>query len=218
MPQFCRTSLAFVVAALLAVPSSFALTAPLSEEAVREAYFLGMRHDGSLLGSYFKSLPPPKTGPHISSVTFLTPFAQLVQFCSQRIGSYSAQQAWLDHSGQQESVKIIVEIQLTASYGALVPVPADSRSKSSPAFLPRPHDFWKDFHVRIFDGDELLSPSESNGHANYRCGRRGPCVLTGATLEFEFGPAAFASDTATIEVTPPEGDPVFVDFNLPSLR
>src|SRR5438876_7616772 len=106
------------------------LDTPLSDEAVREAYFLGQRHDASFLTSYVMFLPMPKPGPHISSVTFLTPFAQLAQFSSKYVGNYSAQQAWLDHRGQNESVKITVEIYLTNSYDALIANPAASQTRS----------------------------------------------------------------------------------------
>jgi hypothetical protein len=34
----------------------------------------------------------------------------------------------------------------------------------------------------------------------------------------EFPADAFTSDTSTIQVTPPEGDPVSVDFDLTRLR
>src|SRR5216684_5476945 len=97
-----RPIVSVLTAALLLTPSSFAFDSPLSDQAVREAYFLGQRHDASFLSKYIKFLPTPKTGPHISSVTFLTPFAQLAQLSEHRIGSYSAQQARLDHLGQEE--------------------------------------------------------------------------------------------------------------------
>src|SRR5713226_7354066 len=173
-----------LVAAMLLTPSAFAFDTPLSDEAVREAYFLGQRHDASLLGKYIKLLPPPKTGPHISSITFLTPFAKLTQFSSNHVGNYSAQQALLDYRSHNESVKITVEIYLTNSYGALISNPDASRSRSSPALIPRSNDFWKDFRVQVYDGDKILSPS----------------------------------DSAVIQVTPPDGDPVSLDFDLARLR
>jgi hypothetical protein len=197
---------------------AFAFDSPLSDQAVREAYFLGQRHDGSFLANYFKPLPLPKNGPHISSVTFLTPFAQLAQFSSSYVGNYSAQQAQTDHRGQKEVVSITVEIHLTATYGSMIPNPDSSRSKSFPPFIPRPYDFWKDFHVQVYDGTRLLSPSDSTGQSLYRCGRLGPCRPKGASLDFEFPADAFSSDSATIVVIPPEGDPVSVEFNLLSLR
>jgi hypothetical protein len=191
---------------------------PLSDEAVREAYFLGQRHDASFLSNYIKFLPLPKAGPHISSITFLTPFAQLAQFSGNYVGNYSAQKALLEHRGRRESVKITVEIYLTNSYGALVPNPDGSRSASSPPLIPRPYDFWKNFHIQVSDGRQILSPSDSGGRPLYRCGRTGPCRPRGAAIDLEFPVAAFSSDSVTVEVIPPEGDPVTVNFDLTRLR
>ncbi len=42
--------------------------------------------------------------------------------------------------------------------------------------------------------------------------------MTGATLKFKFRADAFTSDSATIRVDPPEGDPVSVGFDLIRLR
>src|SRR5438309_9808160 len=105
--------IASVLAALmLSTPSSFAFDMPLSDQAVREAYFLGQRRDESMtafLNKYTKLLPRPKTGPHISAVTFLTPFALLVRYSSRQT-DYSAQQAALDHKAHDEMVEIQIEI------------------------------------------------------------------------------------------------------------
>ncbi|PYU68475.1 MAG: hypothetical protein DMG49_15905, partial [Acidobacteria bacterium] len=136
-----------LVAAMLLTPSSFAFDTPLSDQAVREAYFLGQRRDetvANLINKYTKLLPPPKSGPDIASVTFFTPFALLVQQSSQR-SEYSAQQAALDHRDQPEFVRIVVQIQLTDSYAPYVIRPTGSRSGSPRGFVPRPYDFWKDF-------------------------------------------------------------------------
>jgi len=217
MRHLFRVFARFLVVLCMALTAS-AFENPLSDEAVREAYFLGQRHDASFLTNYIKFLPLPKTGPHISSVTFLTPFARLTQSSSNYVGNYSAQQARLDHLGQEEIVEIIVEIRLTPSYGAFISSPLSSRSSSPPDFTPRSSLFWKDFHVQIYDGDQSLSPADFDGHANHSCGRRGPCVMTGATLKFEFPADAFTSDSATIHIDPPEGDPVSVEFDLTRLR
>jgi hypothetical protein len=147
--------LAFLVALCLTLPGS-ALDVPLSDEAVREAYFLGQRHDASFLTPYIKFLPLPNTGPHISSVTFITPFVKLAQLSDRHLGSYSAQQARLDHLGQEENIEIVIDIRLTPSYGAFIASPSGSRSSSPPAFTPRSSLFWKDFHVQIYDGDQSL--------------------------------------------------------------
>jgi len=217
MRHLFRVFARFLVVLCVALTAS-AFENPLSDEAVREAYFLGQRHDASFLTNYIKFLPLPKTGPHISSVTFLTPFAQLTQSSSNYVGNYSAQQALLDHRGQNESVKITVEIYLTNSYGALIPNPSGSGSRSSQSLLPRPPDFWKDFRVQVFDGDKILSPTDSKGRPLRRCGRTGSCSTIGATLDLEFPANTFTSDFVTVQVIPPEGDPVSVDFDLTRLR
>ncbi len=223
MPSTFRHCFALLAAALLLSPTSFAFDTPLSDTAVREAYFLGQRHDGSfesLLAKYVKYLPPPKTGPHISSIAFHTPFVQMVQHFS-RQSNYSAQQAALDYRSRgQEVVKIFVEIRLTESYGRFIAA-TNPRSHAPAALVPRPrpHDFWKDFKVQVYGGEDALSPSALRGHANSSCGRGGsPCILTGATLELEFPAAAFASESVTIQVAPPESDLVSVDFDLSTLR
>jgi hypothetical protein len=209
------------MAAMLVTPSSFAFDTPLSDQAVREAYFLGQRRDetmATLLNKYTKLLQAPKTGPYISSVTFFTPFALLVQQSSQHTSGYSAQQAALDHRDQGEFVRIIVQIQLTASYAAFIIRPTGSRSGSPTGFVPRPYDFWKDFDVQVSSDDKKLRPFSSSGQPNVLCSDEGGCELTGATLQFDFYAEDFASGSAIIDVDPPEGDPVSVDFDLDHLR
>jgi hypothetical protein len=205
---------------MLLTPSTFAFDTPLSDEAVREAYFLGQRRDetmANLLSKYTKFLPPPKTGPEITSVTFFTPFALLVQQSSQR-SEYSAQQAALDHRDQAEFVRIVVQIQLTVSYGPYIVRPTGSRSGSPKGFVPRPYDFWKDFDVQVSSEDQKLRHFSSYGQPNFSCSEEGGCTLTGATLQFDFSAEDFASGSASIEVNPPEGDPVAIDFDLAHLR
>jgi hypothetical protein len=222
MPTRARSFAAFLLAALLASPASFAFNSPLSNEAVREAYFLGQRHDGSfprLLDKYSKSLPAPKSGPYIRSITFLTPFAKLVQYSDAFVGNYSAQQAALDHRGAQETVEISVEILLTESYGPIIADPVSPRSDRPQTYQLRSHDFWKDFQVEVFEGDETRTPAHFTGKATVQCSRYGAyCNLIGATLHLEFPASAFNCESATIHVNPPDGPEVQVAFDLTALR
>jgi hypothetical protein len=217
-----RSFLSILLSALLVSPASFAFTSPLSDEAIREAYFLGQRHDGSfarLLDKYSKHLPAPKSGPYIRSITFLTPFAKLVHYSDALVGNYSAQQAALDHRDHPETVEITVEILLTDSYGPIIADPASPRSDRPQAFQLRSHDFWKDFQVQVFERDETFTPAHFTGKPTVQCSRfGGNCNLIGATLHLEFPATAFNSDSATIHVIPPEGPEVSVDFDLTALR
>jgi hypothetical protein len=130
----------------------------------------------------------------------------------------TSQQALLDHRGHEEFVEIFVDIQLTDSYGPLTIPPATTRSRSAARLISRSCDFWQGFKVQIYSGNRLLAPSEVHGHPNYICGDSNDCSLTGATIEFDFLADALDYDTATIQISPPEGEPVSVAFDLLSLR
>lgn len=219
MPRPLRSTLALLSGALLLVPPCFGYDTPVSDQAVREAYFLGQRRDESMyafLNKYTKRLPAPKTGPHIASITFFTPFALLVQYSS-RQSDYSAQRAAIDHKGHNEIVEIQVEIQFTQSYGAILATPSHSRSGSPTAVQLRSPEFWRAFKYRIFDGNEEITTEDISGEPQYQCSEGG-CSLAGATVYIQFPATAFKSDSADVEVTPREGDPVSVDFDLSSLR
>ena len=115
-------------------------------------------------------------------------------------------------------MRIIVQIQLTNSYAAYIVRPTGKRSGSPNGFVPRPYDFWKDFEVKVFSDDKKLRPFSSSGQPNLLCADDGGCELTGATLQFDFSAADFASGSATIDIDPPEGDLVSIDFDLDHLR
>jgi hypothetical protein len=216
-----RAVTAFAAIALLVTPPVFAFDSPLSEEAVRQAYFLGQRRDDTMtraLDKYTYYLDPPESGPDIASVTFFTPFALAVESSSQHSSGYSAQQAQIDHRAQKETVKIIVNILLTKSYSNVIVRPTSTGSNSPTGFVPRPYDFWKDFDVQTTVDEKVVRPFTSTGHPNVQCRDQGGCDLTGATIELEFLAESFTSSAAIVLVTPPEGEPVQVEFDLSSLR
>ena len=208
-------------AALLVLSqTSAAFDTPLSDTAVREAYFLGQRHDDSLahlLTKYVLYLKTPQSGPYIQSVSFLTPYVLTAINSSDHVSIYSAQQAQIDHGKTPEIVRVTVQIFLTDSYGAYIVRPMDSGSPLIKGLSPRASDFWRDFRVRVFQREGMIVPVNANGQPTFRC-EEGSCILTGATLTFEYPASAFGEDTVTIQVTPPEGDPVSVDFDPTSLR
>jgi len=83
-----------VTAALLLAQTTLAFQTPLSDESVREAYFLGQRHDFSLerlVDKYTHRLSPPKSGPYISSIAFFTPFMVAARLSGDHVRNYSAQ-------------------------------------------------------------------------------------------------------------------------------
>jgi hypothetical protein len=169
------------------------------------------------LAKYKKTLPVPDSGPQIASVEFRTPFANLILVSSQRT-NYSAQQAALDHRAHIDYVAITIQVQLTKSYSAFVAAPTSTRSDSPIGYTPRSPDFWKDIDIQVVMDDKTLEPTDFTGEPNYRCGDEGGCVLTGATLHLEIPAKLFTSESATVQIAPPEGPDVSVEFDLTSLR
>ena len=188
--------------------------------------FLGQRHDNHFLDGYVKQLPPPKTGPYVASVSLLTPFVLLAQFSSTRIANYSAQQAELDHRKMVETVRMDIQIQLTDSFGAMIPNPAGQTSGTPWDSIQRPSDFWRDFQIQVVSDKQVLTPFIYSGEPGYVCGPSDLqglaigdyCTLVGAVVHLEFLADAFGPDNTTILINPPEGEPVNVAFDLSSLR
>jgi hypothetical protein len=211
-----RRILAAIATALIAVTPVLAFQFPLSETASRAAYFLGQRHDNSLaefLARYSKHLPPPKSGPYVSDIVFFTPFAQLVQHSSHQ-GIYSAQQAEAEGPKNFGSVEIAVYISFPhpSSFPTYAIRPASMDTGHNPI------ESWTSYAVRVFDGKELRQPSSVFGQSQNLCSQRGGCIRVGTVIRLTVPAELFSSDTATIEVTTPDGQVINVDFDLVSLR
>ena len=208
------------LASLLVCQPSLAIQTPLSETAVREAYFLGQHHDQSVtdfFAKYAKNLPTPRTGPNIAAIRLLTPFAQAVSLSANHTGNYSAQQAEQEHDPDSETVLVQVDIYLTDSYGPLLTAPNNSGSGSPSGLTLRPADFWHDFDVSVTSESHSVLPKGTSGQPIYSCSEGG-CILVGATITLTFVAAKFPTDSITVNVAPPEGEELNVDFNLPSFR
>jgi hypothetical protein len=215
-----RCSVSLATSALLLCQPLFAFQTPLSDTAVREAYFLGQRHDQSVsdfFAKYAKNLPAPQYGPYISTVRFLTPYAQVVSLSGNKSAGYSAQQAERDHHPDAETVIVSVDIYLTDSYGPFLADPSDSGSGSAARLTPRSSDFWRDFDVSASSEARTLAQQDTSGQPIYNCTDSG-CSLVGATVTLTFAASKFPPDSVTVNVVPPEGDEVHVDFDLTSFR
>jgi len=208
-----------LLSALLTSPALFAFNSPLSDEAIREAYFLGQRRDEKMtafLEKYKQHLREPDRGPFVSSVEFLTPFALAVLQSKDRSIGYSAQQAAEEHRGVDESVVVNIEVLFTESYGALIQQPISDRSGAPTGFAFRSSDFWRDIDVQVIVKDKVIKPARFTGEPLYFCARG--CALMGATMRLEI-PARFVdSNSVTMHIVPPEGPEVWVDFDLTGLR
>src|SRR5579864_5737360 len=148
-----RTSLALVVTSLLVCLPAPAFQSPLSDEDIRDAYFLGQRNNEStanLFGSYLRILAPPKSGPYISEVEVYTPYSQLVEWSRLHSVGYSAQQATRDYRASSDSIFVRIRIDFTSTYGALELYRSgrllDPPKRDSAG--PRP-DYYRDFRAGL---------------------------------------------------------------------
>jgi hypothetical protein len=141
-----------IAAALLLPPPSSAFDAPLSPEAVRDAYFLGQHNDQSTLtffSQYVRTLPAPDKGAYISEVEIYTPYVQIIETSRRRTGSYSAQQAELDYRHGHDKLYVRIRINFTDTYGALElyrSAKGDKQLSGRDEPLP---DFYRDFRLGL---------------------------------------------------------------------
>lgn len=162
MPSSFRSCLAVFAAGLLIVPFSSAFQSPLSDEDIRDAYFLGQRNDEATARaflSYLKMLPAPKSGPYISEVELYTPYSQLLERSRLHSVGYSAQQATKDYRATSDSLFVRIRIDFTSTYGAFE-LYRSGRLLESPkgsSSAPRP-DYSHDFRAGLSQGNELIEP------------------------------------------------------------
>jgi hypothetical protein len=149
-----RLRLPAIVFSLILVfpPPSKAFTTPLSEEAVREAYFLGQRNDNAtaeFFVPYVRALPPPDKGAYIAEVEIYTPYGQIIENSRRRSMGYSAQQAEFDYRHGHDKIYVRVRIDFTDTYGALElyrSAKGDMEQSGDETPLP---DFYRDFRVGL---------------------------------------------------------------------
>lgn len=195
---------------------SFALELPLSDQTIREAYFIGQHHDASTeaaLKPYIHRLAVPQKGPYISEIRLLTPYAQVIDVSNSQSGGYSAQQAAADYRARTDTILVRVRIEFTATYN-LLEAENDAKSASAQKGIKiRSEDFWKAFHVGLSQKDDWIDPLSLEGEATYSDNG-----MDGALIWLVCDARDLASDTASVEVFSPDGQHVISTFDLASLR
>lgn len=216
-----RSVASVFAAACLLAPPSFAFDTSLSDQAVREAYFLGQRRDEKtalFLEKYRRHLAIPESGPWVSTVEVFTPFAEAVELSRQRSIGYSAQDAAQDYRKNATYVRVTITIEFTNTYGELIQEKSGQRSGSPNAFSVRPSSFWKDFSYRLFDGDDVVEPLEMHGSATYRTADDST-MMTGAQIVLLYDAEKISSSADAAVVVDIPGHPqVVAPFDLATLR
>lgn len=201
---------------LLISAECLAFELPLSEHTIREAYFIGQHHDASTksaLNPYIHHFAAPKTGPYISEIRLLTPYAQVIDVSNSQSSGYSAQQAAADYRSRSDTILVRVRIEFSATYGFLE---ADNDAKSASTekgIKIRREDFWKAFRVGLSQKDDWIDPMSLDGKATYSDNG-----MDGALIWLVSDAHDIASESASVEVFTPDGQHVVTTFDLSSLR
>ena len=212
---------AFLTLTFLVFVSAQAYDTGLSSQAIREAYFLGQPHDErtvAFLSQYVQPLPLPKSGPHVSEVEILTPYAQAVQHSMRRTTGYSAQQAEEDYRKQGDTLRVRVQIRFTPTYALHAAVSSSRRATGNSEIQLRAEDFWRHFTFRLTqqqDGEErLLEPFDVWSEPIYLRG----WALDGAYVWLLFDATKVTSDPVKVGVRTPDGQHILAVFDLAKLR
>jgi hypothetical protein len=213
--HFPRIFLALFVSLCLSVLSVSAFDFPLSDESVREAYFLGQRHDEKIslfFETYRRYLPAPKSGPHVFMAELLTPFAETVEVSRKHGAGYSAQQAQLDYRSRGNSMRVGVHVSYTNTYGPGFPYSSDK--------VPGQTGTWKDFQARLSQKENTIEPRNVSyeGTRIGTSGKGGGSQPTGFIIWLAYDAAQLTPSDASVEVDTPDGQHLTATFDLSRLR
>ncbi len=213
-----------VLATLLLFPRSLPFVEfPLSDIAIRDAYFLGERNDqktSEFLKLYTHTFPLPDKGPYVSEIHLLTPYAQIVSDSSRHSVGYSAQQATADYHGRGDTLLLQVRIELTPtySYDDAVRTANDTAAELNRQLYPE--DFWQAFQFKLSHDEKTFEPRAVSSDPIEGVAwpsDRGP-TLRGAIVSLEFEAEPFEPGLVQVEVTAPTGQKVRAKFDLSKLR
>jgi len=218
-----RLAISFLLLCLAFPNDLVAFEIPLSDTAIRDAYFLGQRNDrktSDFLKLYSRSFPLPDKGPYISEIYLLTPYAQIVSDSSRHSVGYSAQQAAADYHGRGDTLLLQVRIELTPTYtyDDAVRTANDTAAELNRQLYPE--DFWQAFQFKFSQEKKTLEPramSADSIEGTASPSDRGP-TLRGTIVSLEFEAEPVEPGIVQIEVSAPTGQHLITKFDLSKLR
>jgi hypothetical protein len=187
---------AVLLAFTLAIPVR-AYDLPLTENSIRDAYFLGTRQDAlgpDLIAKYTHEIPKLSLDKFHLFVSLETPFIQVAIFSSKKL-NYSAQDAVKEFLGKA----LLFRLRLEICY--MYDAPPDA------------------LNVRIVQNKKDLVPDSLERSAYFPASDKysSPPPI-GETMQFEFSPDKIDSSTLTILIDTPDGQHAQLDLDLGTLR
>lgn len=223
MAYSLRSFISTLAAGLLLNPPSVMLGATLSDEAVREAYFLGQRNDektACFLETYRRRFSLPQTGLYVSEIEFFTPYAETVDLSRQRTFGYSAQQAAQEYRDGGDVFRLRVRVFFTDTYSehtyAQASTEKPKRNSAAEPLAQKRSSNWQGFQVQLRQNDKIIEPLEIPGVPVFR-GYTVEGVYYGFDVVLHYDGAEIERDDTEIVVFTPDGQRDSTQFDLAKL-
>ena len=186
---------AVLLAGSLAIPAC-AYDVPLTENSIRDAYFLGTRVDGlnfDFIARYARLIPNLKQGDCTSDARVETPFLQVAKH-AREVPNYSAQDAVKDFAGKS----ILFRMHLDICYE--VNAPANG------------------VRIKIIQNKKEVVPLSSVSSPYAEATDFGFLPPNGEQIVLEFTPSKIDSSDLTVLIGTPDGQHAEPVFDLRSIR
>jgi hypothetical protein len=186
---------AVLLAFALAIPAC-AYDVPLTENSIRDAYFLGTRMGGlnrDFIARYARLVPDLKQGNCTSDVRIETPFLQVADYSS-KVPNYSAQSAVRDFFGRSMSFRIYLDVCYT------VHAPANA------------------VKVKLIQNKKAVVPESFESAPYSEATEFGFLPPNGEQIVLEFVPSKMDSSDLTVLIDTPDGQHARLDLDLSTLR
>jgi len=188
---------AVVLGLLLALPAG-AYDFPLSANAIRDAYFLGMRQgslDAQFRAKYARAVPELKQGNCTTQIRIETPFLQVAQSLS-TMPNYSSQDAVKAFYEKPMVLRIFLDI----CYMREAPPPNSVR-------------------IRVLQNKKVLVPGADTRTAfAERFTEESFLLPNGEKAVLEFNPQKIDSSTLTVQIDTPDGQHAECVFEMQAMR
>lgn len=201
----CLVALLLLV--LIAVQSTVAYEYPLSESAIRDAYFLGTGPKGkeaSFYEPYTRSYSILPNQPPTSQITIHTPFLQVAEH-ARETPNYHAQDAAKEFSGKSMKFQVFLDVYFQRSAGKQEAPETGRPLQGLTITLTQSHEV---IAMDVVDSWELYPFRDAQTQAE----------SPGEHIELACDAASIESFPLKVEVKTPDGKDYTVEFDLPSLQ
>ena len=216
----CAKSVVSLLAVTLLVWPDATFGTHLSDQAVREAYFLGQRNDektAQFLESYLRRLPMPQSGLYIPEIELFTPYAEAVELSRQHTVGYSAQQAAQEYRDRGDVFRLRVRVFFTDTYSLTTYAQTATQKDPKLRKEARSHSSGgQGLQVQLWQRDRLIDPLELPGIPVFRGYTVGDAYF-GFDVVLHYDGDEIAPDNAKVVVLTPDGQRFAAEFDLAKL-